>query len=385
MAGQIQVLNQQWILNIVPEESGLEGTGPNLVEVENLANRLGCVSGSTAQDPFTAMTEVDSTLVSLSNMQAAPDLCVTGESNGNVIPMAVITIGEPDRNLQPHITVPQQLKDSPDVMKFKKLKHILTGPDVVGSFQVVSDGVSDVDGNVLSDDTQAETSVVKLEQDDCRDTTPGFQFDDENRVFMGAYLAHEIDQNTSEVNNPRTVKRRGSYKSKTRKTAHVLSGKVKPKKALQSVVRSKDGRPKKHADDFDYSLDNEVEKKGGNPGDFMTTEQKLELCRYTEKYGKKESAEIYSKQWNLKITERCAECCLLKYSTLKEIHGREPTTEEYDRKHKWLPEDKVIIAKYGMEHGATEAARHFSKVYEVYINESSVRNYIGSYRRKFLE
>ncbi len=223
--------------------------------------------------------------------------------------------------------------------------------------------------------------------------------DPSSRFFKHAY--HEVDQDTSEDYNPYKENRRGSYKPKKGKPVTGFPEGVKLKKAqvkigkvLQNGGRPKRGRPKKYADDFDFSVDDEdyspsggnVKKEIFNTGDHaMTTEQKLELCRYTEKYGKKESAEFHSEQWDMKITERCAEYCFLKYSTLKEIHGREPTVEEYDYKHKWSTEDKVIIAKYGMEHGPTEAARHFSKVYKVYLNESNARSHMGFYRRKYLE
>ncbi len=350
MAGQIQVLNGQWFLNIVPEESGLEGTVWDLVEVENLANRFGCVSESTAQDTLTALPKVDSsTLVSPSNIagsvQTSPDFCVTRESNDHVVPMAVITIGEPDRNPQPQLSVVPQVEDSPDVMKSRKLNHVVIEPEA--SSQAVSDGVSKMGGNILSPGTQPETSVVKVERDSSGNVTLWSQAGEENWVFMGTYLAQEVDQDTSEDYDSQTENRRASYKSKNSKDIHGLSGNGKL-----------------------------------TPGDFMTTEQKLELSRYTEKHGKKESAEVYSEKWNMKVTERCAECCFHKYSTLKEIHGREPTIQEYDFKNiKWPEEDKVIIAKYGIEHGPTEAARHFSKVYKVYLNECNVRSHMSFYRK----
>ncbi len=221
-----------------------------------------------------------------------------------------------------------------------------------------------------------------------------------NSFFSHAY--HEIDQDTSEDYNPYYESKKGPYKPKKTKTLQGLTeglklkkAQVKAKQVLQNGGRPKRGRPKKYTEDYDVSVDsdedyspsvgNEGRKPGANPGEQLTTEQKLEMCRYTEKYGKKESAEFYSEQWDMNITERCAEYTFLKYATLKEIHGREPTEEEYDYKHKWETDDKIIIAKYAMVHGPTDAARHFSQIYKVYINESNVRSHVGFYRRKYLE
>ncbi|CAH1776978.1 unnamed protein product, partial [Owenia fusiformis] len=116
-------------------------------------------------------------------------------------------------------------------------------------------------------------------------------------------------------------------------------------------------------------------KRGYNK---YTPEQKAEMGKYAREFGSTAAAKHFSKQYNMKIDESSVRMFKSKVAQKTQPPRKKPKREY----NKYTPEQKAEMGKYAMEFGSTAAAKHFSKQFNMKIEESSVRMFKSKVAQK---